>query len=40
MDKRPAMGDVFVWSPNMAGLGLGLMQLLLEIVFHGKKASK
>jgi solute carrier family 50 protein (sugar transporter) len=35
-----AIGDVFVWSPNMAGLGLGLMQLLLKIVFPGKKASK
>jgi solute carrier family 50 protein (sugar transporter) len=28
-----AIGDRFVWGPNTVGLGFGLVQLLLKILF-------
>jgi solute carrier family 50 protein (sugar transporter) len=31
-----AVKDAFVWGPNVVGLGLGLVQLLLKIVFPAK----
>jgi solute carrier family 50 protein (sugar transporter) len=31
-----AVGDSFVWGPNLVGLGLGLVQLALKLVFPSK----
>jgi solute carrier family 50 protein (sugar transporter) len=31
-----AIGDSFVWGPNLVGLGLGLVQLALKLVFPSK----
>eukprot|EP00531_Pseudo-nitzschia_arenysensis_P010603 CAMPEP_0116144074 /NCGR_PEP_ID=MMETSP0329-20121206/15793_1 /TAXON_ID=697910 /ORGANISM="Pseudo-nitzschia arenysensis, Strain B593" /LENGTH=417 /DNA_ID=CAMNT_0003639443 /DNA_START=293 /DNA_END=1546 /DNA_ORIENTATION=+ len=35
-----AVNDYFVWGPNIIGLGLGLMQLALKILYPSKKRRK
>ena len=34
-----AIGDIFVWGPNLTGLLLGLVQLTLKLVFPAKKVA-
>jgi len=35
-----AVNDYFVWGPNIIGLGLGLIQLALKILYPAKKRPK
>lgn len=35
-----SVGDCWVWGPNGTGLGLGLMQLALKLVFRREGSAE
>ena len=35
-----AIGDLWVWGPNLTGLILGLLQLALKLVYPAKAAAE